>query len=133
MKGSIPVQTAFIAPATLRPEEVPRSTQFWIGSSGSEAMVPRGSIPGGTSVVTVPGMGSLSVTGPTGNRGGGGAKPYRRLNSVASEQKRPPTSELRQGSHEVTGGEVLSTEGQSQTNSGNKVSRRGAIIILEYL
>ena len=61
VKGSIPVQTAFIAPATLRPEEAPRSTQFWIEGSGSEAMVARGSIPEETSVVTVPGMGSLCL------------------------------------------------------------------------
>ena len=35
VKGSNPGQTAFIAPAILRPEEVFRSTRFWVGSSGS--------------------------------------------------------------------------------------------------
>ena len=76
-------QTAFIAPASLRPEEeVPRSTRFWVGSSGSEAIPPGGSIPEGTSVVTSPAMGSLYVTGPTRR---GGAKPEIRLSSVASE------------------------------------------------
>ena len=44
-KGSIPGQTAFITPATFRPEEDFQSTRFWVGSSGSEATAPRGSIP----------------------------------------------------------------------------------------
>ena len=36
-------QTAFIAPVSLRlEEEVPRSTRFWVGSSGSEAIPPGG-------------------------------------------------------------------------------------------
>ena len=129
-KGSIPDQTAFIAPATLRPEEMPRSTRFWVGSSGSEAILPGGSIPEGTSVVTVPGMGSLSVTGPTGR---GGAKSESRLNIVASECMRPPTSEVRQEVHRISGGEVLSTEGRSRTSSGSRVARRGAILLLLLL
>ena len=112
------------SPATLRPEEVPRSTRFWVGSSGSEAILPGESIPEGTSVVTVPGMGSLSVTGPTRR---GGAKPNSRLNAVASERMRPQTSEVRQEVHRIARGEVLSTEGLSQTSSGNRASRRGAI------
>ena len=59
-------QTAFIAPVSLRPEEeAPRSTRFWVGDGGSEAMPTGGSIPEGTSTVAAPGMGSLSVTGPT--------------------------------------------------------------------
>ena len=45
VKGHNPGQTAFITPATFRPEEAPRSTRFWVGSSGSEAAAPRGSIP----------------------------------------------------------------------------------------
>ena len=119
-------QSAFIAPVSLRPEEeVPRSTRFWVRSSGSEAIPPGGSIPEGTAVmVAVPGMGSLSVTGPTGR---GGAKPETRLRSVTSERSRPPTSEVKSGIHSLSGGEVFSSEDRSQPVSGSRVVRRSAI------
>ena len=128
VKGSIPDQTASIRPVTFRPEEALQSTQFWIGSSRSDAPVPRGSIPEGTSLVAVPGKGSLSVTGPTRSQQGG-AKPNSRLSSVTSGQKRPPTSELRQGIQGVIGGKALGTEEPSQAYSGSRVSRRDLIVL----
>ena len=92
-------------------------------------MAPRGSIPEGSSEVAASGKGSLSVTRPTGNRREG-ARPDSRLNTVASDRMRPPTSEVRQGVHRIAGGEVLNSEGPSQTTSGKRVSRRGAILLL---
>ena len=118
----------FMAPVSLRPEEeAPRSTKIWVGSSGSEAIPTGGSIPEGTSTVAAPGMGSLSVTGPTGR---GGAKPETRLRSVASEYLRPPTSEVKSGIHSMSGGEVLSSESRSRPVSGSRVVRRSAILQL---
>ena len=120
-------QTAFMAHVSLRLEEdeVPWSTKFWVGSSGSEAIPPGGSIPEGTSLVTVPGKGSLSVTGPTGR---GGAKSESRLATVASECKKPPTSEVRHVRQVRTaGGEVFSPEGLSQFSAGSRVIRDSAI------
>jgi len=70
VKGHNPGQTAFITPATFWPEETSWSTRFWVGSSGSEARAPRGSILEGSSMVAAPGKASLSVTGPTGGRNG---------------------------------------------------------------
>ena len=93
-------------------------------SSGSEAIPTGGSIPEGTSAVAAPGMGSLSVTGPTGR---GGAKAETRLRSVASEHLRPPTSEVKQGVHSMAGGEVLSPEDRSRSVSGSRVVRSSAI------
>ena len=87
-----------------------------------------GSIPEGTSAVAAPGMGSLSVTGPTGR---GGAKPETRLRSVTSEHLRPPTSEVKSGIHGMTGGEVLSPEDRNQPVSGSTVVRRSAIRVLK--
>ena len=78
-------------------------------------------------MVAVPGMGSLSVTGPTGR---GGAKPETRLRSVASEHLRPPTSEVKQGVHGIAGGEVLSPEDRSRTVSGSRVIRSSAIVVV---
>ena len=121
-------QTAFITPVSLRSEEAaPRSTMFWVGSSGSEAIPPGGSIPEGTSLVTVPGKGSLSVIGPTGR---GGAKPESRLNTVASERRKPPTSEVRHEVHRTAGGEVFSPEGLSQFSAGSRVIRDSAIVLV---
>ena len=126
-KGSIPGSNCtYVARITPAGGEAPRSTKFWVGSSGSEAIPPGGSIPEETSLVTPPGMGSLSVTGPTGR---GGAKPEIRLSSVASEYLRPPTSEAKPGIHSMAGGEVLNSEGRSRTVSGSRVIRSSAILL----
>ena len=103
---------------------MPRSTRFWVGNSSSE-VIPQysgGNLSGGSAE-----HGGLSVTGPTGR---GGARPESRLNTVASERKRPPTSEVRHEVHRIAGGEVLSTEGRSRPSSGSRVIRRGAILLL---
>jgi len=63
---SIPGQDAFMAPASFWPEVDFQSTRFWDSQGGMQAVVAKGGVRSGNSLVAEPGMGSLTVTGPTG-------------------------------------------------------------------
>ena len=62
---SIPSKDAFMAPASFRPEVDFRSTGFWDSQGSVETVVAEDGVRGGNSLVAEPGMGSLTVTGPT--------------------------------------------------------------------
>ena len=115
---SIPGQDAFIAPASFRPEVDFRSTRFWVGSSGSETIAPRGGVRSGSTTVAEPGMGSLTVTGPTGELVG--ARSANRLVRTVSGKLRPLSSGVWQEVQRGIREEVLAPELLSQISSGKR-------------
>ena len=99
-----------------------------MGSSGSETIAPGSDVRRGSTRVTVPGMGSLSVTGPTGEERDG-ARSDNRLIKVVSEKLRPLSSGEGREVQRSIGEDVLAP---SQPVSGNESSRRGVIATTQF-
>ena len=103
-----------------------RSTRFWDNQNGTETVVAEGGVRSGSSLVAEPGMGSLTVTGPT--RGVVGAKSDDELGTVSREAG-PLGFGVGQMVCGGIGGEVNASELLSILASGNE-GRRSAIILI---
>jgi len=122
---SIRGQDAFMAPASFRPEVDFRSTRFWDSQGGTETVVTEGGVRGGNSLVAEPGMGSLTITGSTGEVVGAESDELGAVSGTAG----PPGFGVGQSFCRGTGGEVGAAELTSMMNSGMG-RRRYAIIII---